>query len=125
MQKYIRKAHKASKLQLFPVVRQNGQCGHEGLLFPKVKELQKSVQLYVHYSPFTICILGNIRGTHSMCAWDWGSLKNIIWTPAQYAVCIQEFHDACVTSAMQNFAAAILVSFKQLSDTGQYSQPRQ
>ena len=100
MQKYIKAAHKAGKLQLFPIVRQNGQWGHEGLLFPIVKELQKSVPLYVHHSPFTISILENIHGTHSMCAWDWGSLKNIIWIPAQYAVCAQEFHDAYVTSAM-------------------------
>ena len=49
-----------------------------------------------------------------MCAWVWGSLKNIIQTPAQYAVCAQEFHAAYVTSAVQNFAAAIPVSFKQL-----------
>ena len=100
MRKYFKEARKAGKFQRFPAVRQSGQQVHEGLLFPVAKELQKSVQLYVHYSPFTICILGNIRGTHSMCAWDWGSLKNIIWTPAQYAVCAQEFHDAYVTSAM-------------------------
>ena len=69
--------------------------------------------------------LKNTCGTFSMCTWDWGSLTNILLTPAQYALCAQEFHAACVFSAMQNFDAAITASFEPLSTTGQYSQPRQ
>lgn len=65
-------------------------------------------------------------GTYSMCAWDWGSLWTSSWPqPQMLSVCAQEFHDARMACAMQNFAAAVLVSFEQLSDTGQYSQPRQ
>lgn len=125
MQKCLNEALKAGEFQLFPVVRQNGQYVHEGLPFHIVKELQKAVQLHGLHSLFTIGVLETICGMYSMCAWDWGSLMKIILTPPQYAVCAQEFHDAFVTPALQNFEAAIPVTSEQLSGMGQYVQPRQ
>lgn len=126
MQKYIKDAHKAGDFQPFHTVRQNGQYVHEVLLCQIVKELQKSVQLNGLHSPFKIISLEPICGTYSMSAYDGGSLMKIILTPAVHAVYAQEFYMlACVTHAMHNFDAAILVSFEQLSGPGHYSQLRQ
>ena len=75
----------------------------KALPFQIVKEIHKSVQLYNLHSPFTISILENIYGTYSMCAWDWGSLTNIILTRAQYSIYAYQFHNAYVICAVQNF----------------------